>query len=320
MTKLLLGTYTKRESEGIYQIGFDETSKTLSNLELIAKVQNPTYLDYDSIAKQIVSVAQKGSLAGISVFEYDGQSARELYDQMEEGVPPCYVAFDPQEPLIYEANYHKGKVKVTHNQHVDKVIEFGEGSKAHFMDTDPKTGDVFVCDLGGDGVHKYTLLNEVATYYTPKGTGPRHIAFHPTKPIVYVFGELNSTITVLRDEGFELVHIQTLSTLPTPSDKNWGAAIRISNDGKFVYASNRADSTISVFKVEDDATLTLIQNISTFGDHPRDFDLSHDNKFLVCANMNTDNLTVYERAASTGELTMVQANVYAPEVVCVKFI
>jgi len=30
------------------------------------------------------------------------------------------------------------------------------------------------------------------------GTGPRHLAFHPTLPIVYVAGELNSSVSLLR--------------------------------------------------------------------------------------------------------------------------
>ncbi len=321
MKRILLGTYTKRSSEGIYSVQLNETLKKIENLELVGKVSNPTYLDFDAYQNRIYSVAQSDEMAGISVFDYDGISARHIFSRMEVSTPPCYVAYHPQEKLIYEANYHKGKAIVTTNEgELDKVFEYGEGAKAHFMDYDPKTGDVFVCDLGSDVVHKYSLLNEVATYYTPKGTGPRHIAFHPTKPILYVFGELSSTITVLRDEGFELVHVQTISTLPAPQEKNWGAAIRISNDGKFVYASNRADNTISVLSVQEDASLVLVQNISTYGDHPRDFDLSPDNNYLLCANMQSDTLTLYSRDEKTGQLTMIQSDFSAPEVVCVKFI
>lgn len=321
MSKILLGTYTKRNSEGIYSIDFEEHSLSLDNLQLIAKTENPTYVDYDSFTKRLFAVAQKGDMAGLAVYDYDGESAKEVFTRLEKTTPPCYVAFHPQENLIYEANYHKGKAIVTtHDGVLDKVFEYGEGAKAHFMDFDPKTDAVFVCDLGSDVIHKYSLLNEIATYYTPKGTGPRHIAFHPSKPILYVFGELSSTITVLRDEGFSLEHVQTISTLPSPQELNWGAAIKISKDGKYVYASNRADNTISVLEVMDDASLKLVQHISTYGEHPRDFDLSYDDKYLLCANMQSDTLTLFERNPDNGILEMRKSGIYAPEVVCVKFI
>ncbi|NLC82576.1 MAG: lactonase family protein, partial [Lentisphaerae bacterium] len=45
MERILLGTYTKNTSEGIYSI--DLVDGHLVNLSLVAKAQNPTYLDYD---------------------------------------------------------------------------------------------------------------------------------------------------------------------------------------------------------------------------------------------------------------------------------
>lgn len=47
---ILLGTYTKQTSEGIYQVELDTTQKQLQNLQLVAKVENPTYL---TVSQQI---------------------------------------------------------------------------------------------------------------------------------------------------------------------------------------------------------------------------------------------------------------------------
>jgi 6-phosphogluconolactonase len=63
----------------------------------------------------------------------------------------------------------------------------------------------------------------------------------------------------------------------------------------------------------------LIQLISVEGDFPRDFDLTPDQKFVIIANQNTDNLTLFERNEETGELTLLQKDFYAPEIVCVQF-
>ena len=49
---------------------------------------------------------------------------------------------------------------------------------------------IVVCDLGIDTVFTYrrteTGLEEVAQYKTKAGSGPRHLAFHPTFPIAYL--------------------------------------------------------------------------------------------------------------------------------------
>ena len=63
----------------------------------------------------------------------------------------------------------------------------------------------------------------------------------------------------------------------------------------------------------------MIQSISTEGDFPRDFALSPDNDYVVAANQNSDNLTLYRRDSQTGLLSMIQKDVFAPEAVCVYF-
>ncbi len=80
-------------------------------------------------------------------------------------------------------------------------------------------------------------------------------------------------------------------------------------------------TSIAVFAVKDGgASVEHIQWISTEGDFPRDFALNPSNEFLVAANQNTDNVTVYRRDAETGELTLSQKDYEIPESVRVLFI
>ncbi|MGQ7742316.1 beta-propeller fold lactonase family protein, partial [Streptococcus suis] len=44
---IYFGTYTKRESKGIYKANFDSETGQLSNLELVTEEPNPTYLAFD---------------------------------------------------------------------------------------------------------------------------------------------------------------------------------------------------------------------------------------------------------------------------------
>ena len=114
---------------------------------------------------------------------------------------------------------------------------------------------------------------------------------------------------------------QKVSTLPKDYDgENGGAAIRISNDGRYLYASNRGHNSLAVFAIDEDgSSVEMIQSISTEGDFPRDFALSPDNDYVVAANQNSDNLTLYRRDSQTGLLSMIQKDVFAPEAVCVYF-
>ena len=42
------GTYTRRESKGLYKADFDSNNGTLSNLTLVAEEASPTYLAFDA--------------------------------------------------------------------------------------------------------------------------------------------------------------------------------------------------------------------------------------------------------------------------------
>lgn len=319
MTKILLGTYTKSESKGIYEIDLEHDR--LDRLTHIASVENPTYLDYDPTTQTLFSVYQKDDLAGIATWKYQSTDTEVIERFIESGPAPCYVAYDKNEDQIYDANYHKGRVNVYKNHQVFKKIEYKDGSHAHFVNKKPNTEFVYVCDLGLDTVRKYELMNEIATYKAPAGSGPRHLAFHPHLPLLYLFSEHTCHVTVLEDDGFDFIEHAVFDALPEIDAIRSAAAIRISKDGNYLYVSNRGHDSITVFKISQDGLkLELIQNISSFGEHPRDFALSPDQKYLVCANRDTNNLSLYARDETTGKLTLLQSDVYAPECVSVLFI
>ncbi|ASZ08331.1 lactonase family protein [Enterococcus thailandicus] len=334
--KIILGTYTRRVSEGIYTIDLDTEKKELSGLTLATKEVSPTYLA-KSKAENLYTVTTVDGLGGAGAYDSTYQFLNAV---TEEGAPLCYVAVDETRQLVYGANYHKGEVnvyRILDNGGVEAVEslyhqeETGphknqDHAHVHYTDLTPDQRLV-VCDLGTDRVYTYDVaengkLTLAATFVAEPGTGPRHLVFHPTQPIAYLFGELDSTVSVLAyQENGSFEKLQKISTLPEDfTGENGGAAIRISNDGRFLYTSNRGHNSIAVFEISSNGEqLSAIQNISTEGDFPRDFALNSTNEFLVCANQNSDNLTLFTRDAQTGKLTLLQKDIYAPECVCVYF-
>src|SRR5699024_186831 len=337
LEKIFLGTYTRRKSEGIYTILLDTEKAELSGLTLVAKETSPTYLarSQKNFTYAVTSVDGKGGAAS-----YD-PSFKLVNQVTEEGAPLCYVAVDEDRQLVYGANYHKGEVnvyqiladgslKVTDALYHEEPVgphENQDHAHVHYANLTPDNR-LAVCDLGTDRVYLYLVskegkLTETNVYKAPDATGPRHLVFHRNDQYAYLVGELDSSITVLaydRATG-TFKEKQKVFTIPEDFDDfNSGAAIRVTQDDRFLYASNRGHNSIAVFAIsEDGAHLDFVQLISSEGDFPRDFALNPTENYLVCAHQNSDNLTLYTRDQETGKLTCVQKDVYAPECVCVLF-
>lgn len=71
---------------------------------------------------------------------------------------------------------------------------------------------------------------------------------------------------------------------------NKGAAIKVSKNGKFLYASNRGHDSVAVYEVIENGRLKLTGICSVHGSAPRDVELIDD--MLICANQDSNVLTV----------------------------
>ena len=283
------GTYTRRDSQGIYKADFDTEKGLLSNLELVAEEPSPTYLAFDQ-AGHLYTVGAEGGQGGIAAYD---QKAQLLNRVVEDGAPLCYVAVDEERGLVYGANYHKGQVLVYKQQEdgslklADVDTHIGQGPHAnqasahvHYTDLTPDQY-LITCDLGTDQVTTYDVteagkLNKLDTYTCAAGAGARHIVFHNHHKLAYLICELNSTIEVLIYDGVgQFEHLQTISTLPEGFDEfNGTAAIRLSADGKFLYGSNRGHDSIAVYQILADGSLQLVEITPTNGKNPRDFNMT----------------------------------------------
>ena len=110
MIRAYIGTYTKKESQGIYKIELSEEGRVLE-VASVAKVENPTYLALSSDNKNLYSVSKtegKGSVTSFRVLE-DGR-LEELTSVQKEGNPPCYVEVSHDDKYLLSANYHTGTV------------------------------------------------------------------------------------------------------------------------------------------------------------------------------------------------------------------
>ncbi|MGY3723891.1 6-phosphogluconolactonase [Granulicatella balaenopterae] len=331
----LLGTYTKRLSKGIYSIDLNTETKTLENLQCIAQTENPTYLTNDK--NYLFAVTKNDTNGGLIVYQEEQDNYKKIATLFQETKVPCYIAYNPLNQSILTANYHDATTSLYHfnQEHItllDRVKELASSvhpnqsqSHLHFANYTPNKKFIISCDLGGDHLLTFKLTNEnhlalTHTYTSLPGAGPRHIVFHPHLNIAYLICELSATIEVLDFNSItgEFQRITSIAMFnSTEQAQKWASAIKLSQDGKFLYTSNRGTDVIVVFAINQaTGNLTKIQTIATEGRTARDFTLNQDECFLIVGHQDSDNLSLFERNSNTGLLTLLEKDIFAPEVIC----
>jgi len=182
----------------------------------------------------------------------------------------------------------------------DPVLQ--AGPHPHSVTASPDGRCLLVPDVGTDSIHVYTF-DSVSGEITPDpgmdvacapGSGPRLLAFHPYGRVGFVVNELNSTVSVLDVLGSEVYAPGCTRPTAAETEGNTASHLALSQDGRFLYLSNRGRDTLSVFSVDViNKTVDLIQTVSCGGRTPRQFALMPDGKMLVCANLDSDSLTSF---------------------------
>jgi len=348
-----VGTYTdKTMSKGIYAFSYDAESVRFESLGLAAETKNPSFLAADKNGKFLFAVNELSEYegqksGGVSAFRAGDATGKLIFlnEVASRGADPCYIAFDKSGRYLLVANYSGGNVAVFPVRVDGKVGEASgfvqhkgssvdkerqEGPHAHWIETSPDNHYALAADLGTDEliVHRFDEKSGALTKNDPPGaevtggSGPRHAAFSRNGKFVYLLNEMKGTITAFRYEGGKLTEVQTISSLPKDfSDSNDAAELAMHPSGKFLYASNRGEDAITVFRVDQaKGTLDVIEHVPTQGKTPRSFAIDPTGRLLLAANQNSNNIVVFRIDAGTGRLTPTGQKLDVPSPVCVVFV
>ena len=350
---LYVGTYTEGgRTDGIYLVRMDSRSGQLSLISSVDAGANPSFLTIHPNGRVLYAVNEvdkykgksSGAVSSFAIADDSGALTR-INEQASEGASPCYVSVDQSGRVVLVANYDGGSIallpieaggslaaarQVVQHKGTGPNTERQEAPHAHCIRPDPSNRFVLAADLGADRVFVYRLevtgnsLRHIEGDAVMRaGAGPRHIAFHPTLPLVFVANELDSTVATLPfdAERGTLTPLSTRSTLPAGwTGTNYPADIHVAPSGRTVYVSNRGHNSIAVFSVaESTGELTLEQTVSTEGDWPRNFTLHPSGRWLLVANQRSDSIVVFGRDQGSGRLTRTLHRIAIPKPVCLQF-
>ncbi len=136
------------------------------------------------------------------------------------------------------------------------------------------------------------------------GFGPRHVDFHPTKPLLYASLERQNELDVFAIDG-NSVAAQAAFKKPTLKDatvhrpRQMTGTIHVHPDGGTVYIANRAlgtqdfnghkvtvggETAIAVFAIQENGEPVKLQDADTRGADPRTFAIDPSGQLLFAAN------------------------------------
>ena len=343
--KMIVGTYTDEcASRGVYSYFFNQEKGVLvdgaeeGRFEeapgAVGRVEmrNPSYLTLSADGKFVYAVSEVGdSTASAGAIRLDSRTGgMHLFDsELTDGKDPCYISTNG--PVVMTANYSSGNVTefpigddgrlLPH----DFLYETGLGGPdstrqnlphAHCALFNAAGTELYVSEFSADAVTRYDVATRQGKrIQLPSDFGPRHIVLNRDESKAYVLGELSGAVAVIDMESDSVIQTVCADTVHARGS----ADIRLSPDGRFLYASNRLQNDgIAIFRVGEDGFLTYASYQNT-GIHPRNFNITPNGKFLLAACRDSGFIQIFRRDIRTGLLSDTGRTIVLDKPVCIVF-
>ena len=344
-----VGSYTtparKARGNGINVYAIDGETGAWSHVQQLGDLVNPSFLALSPDGRFLYSV--HGDMDYASAFAIDPANGtiRFLNRAMTGGRNGVKQAIDPSGKFMVVCNYASGSIavlpinadgKLKDQQQVISLPGAAGPHRTEQISSHPHdavfdaTGRfVLVPDKGLDRVFVFafdsttgrlTLASSVATR---PGAGPRHLVFHPSRPLLWVVNELDSSVeTYGWDAGSGTIKPQQITTtLPATFFGDSAAAeIKISKDGKLVFCSNRGDNSVAAYAVnQESGSVTPAGWTPSQGKDPRFIGVDPTGRFLLVANEQGDTILRFQIDTATGTLSQTGEAIHVASPVTIAF-
>jgi 6-phosphogluconolactonase len=238
---------------------------------------------------------------------------------------PCHMSTDRTGRYLLAAYYLSKKVTVHRigdgGAAIDPPVVFRETAiGAHCFQTDPSNRFAFVPHIAREDAPNaiFQFLfdaktgqiapNDPARVPQPDWTGPRHYCFHPSRDVLYFSNEQGCSVTAYSLDAGKgtLAPFQTIPTLPEGwSGRSKCSQIRMTPDGRFLYAPNRGHDSIAEFAVDPSTGRLRFLGCAAAEKIPRAFEIDPAGKYLISAGHDSGRLAVYRIGADSGRLEQI---------------
>jgi 6-phosphogluconolactonase len=349
---LFFGTYTERlphvdgQAPGIMRAAYSGHGQ-LGETTLATVFRNPSWVTaFEGVLYAASETHADQGQGDVSAYRIEPESHTLILLGMQQsgGADPAHLAVSPDGRHLVVANYSGGSVALFALQEetgrigeqLDVVRHEGSGADPsrqesphpHMVAFDPDSPEIYVPDLGLDAVLVYRIidgrLKVAGRLDLPAGSGPRHLAFHPSGNALFVIGELDNTLTTFHRTESGFLAAGSVPLLPDDAgdEPSWAAAVRVHSSGELVFASIRGHDSVSVFRYSPDAALKLVTNVPVQGRSPRDIALTPDEQYLLVANQDSGSVTVFsvDAEAEGPEVLAFVREHWVPTPVCLAWV
>jgi 6-phosphogluconolactonase len=332
-TLVFIGT----QGDAILGARLNTATGQLALLGPVAEIKRPTWLVVDPKRPILFSVSETGNAGdvqgGVHSLGIDAASGalKPISNVDSGGGGATHLSYDSRVSTVFVANFGTGQVAAIPVQADGSLLpassiqtDTGTGPKpnqrtahAHGATMDPGGHFVLTPDMGADRVFvrrfdgNTRMLSPADPPFasTGPGTGPRHLVFSPDGRFVFVLTELSAEVRSFRWNA-QTGRLRPMQTLPLDREDFKGtrsaAEILMSRDGRYVYASNRAASTLHVFAVnKNTGAMSERQVITSGGEIPRSFGIDPTGQWMIVGNQISRTLVVFKIDKVSGRLTVV---------------
>jgi 6-phosphogluconolactonase len=296
-----------------------------------------------NLKSQLLYVASRSKPFTVLSYKIDpSNGALTLFDQAPLADNFAYISLDQEGKNLFAASYGSALISVNAISpdgrvgHVPSQI-IPVGPNAHSIRVDATNRHVFVPSLGSDEVFQFNFdantgilsSNTPAALLTDDGSGPRHFIFSKDNRFIYLLSEFAGTVTTFSlSSQTGLLKLESIDSILPPGsnlkngklsasngngvgaaipacEKIWAADIHLTPNGHYFYASERTNSTITAFRVnEQTGKLSYLSSIET-EKQPRGFAIDPSGRFLIVAGELSDAIASYSIDQETGDLKLV---------------
>ena len=328
-----VGQYSGGETCGVRTLAVDGDTGEIEPIAFVDGLQSTLWLALSPDGSRLYSSRERGVVA----FDVKGEGLVAVADYEIGHTHPCHFSLSADGKRLAFAEYAEavcGVIDLSTGRVTDRTLVGGgpnlprqDKAHAHCAVETPDGRHLCVVDLGSDAIwlfdpitfapHGKLGTDPVGNKGTdpadkgtgpsnmgtgPGGEGPRHLIFHQNGRFAYVIFELANIVAAYRYVNGVFIHLQTLPLLPSDfTGHSQAAALKLSADGRRLFATNRGHDSVVTFDVDPDTGMMSFRACSPLGGSwPRDFTMLPGERIALACLERAGEVRSFRYDAATG--------------------